>query len=238
MKNRVRLHFLGRGLCLCIRRKSFSVGDTRLTVEDVINIFLPWRSTRILMIAGTNAYYSEVPLFSFQHRLPCYTYCADVLKKRNPSFYRHALILGCGGGTVPRWLLEEYPDLSVDVVDYSPQILEVCQEYFLQKWQDSDRLSYTCADARDYAPPKYKYQFIFCDLFDGENLAPCVYDPAFARKLRGMTAGGGLLVINCGWADALPKVRAAYQDLFPAFETVDRQPWQTQVVWACAGREE
>ncbi len=70
MKNRVRLHMLGRGICLCIRRKSFSVGDTRLIVEDVINLFLPWRSTRILMIAGTNSFYSEVPLFSSFHRLP------------------------------------------------------------------------------------------------------------------------------------------------------------------------
>ncbi len=235
MKNQVRLHLLGRGLCLCIRRKTFTVGDTRLIVEDALNIFLPWRSTRLLLIAGTNAFYSEAPLFSFQHRLPCYTYCADVLKLRKPDFYRHALVLGCGGGTVPRWLLEEYPDIRVDVVDYSPEILAVCQEYFMQKFKDSDRLQYFCADARDFTPPADPYQFIFCDLFDGESLVPFVYDESFARKLKGILSADGLLLINCGWEETQNEVRKAYQPVFTHLKNIDREPWQTQVLLASSG---
>ncbi len=233
MKNKIRLHFLGRGLCICIRKTAFTVEDARLIVEDIITIFLPWRSTRLLMIAGTNAYYSEVPLFSSRHRLLCYTYCADALKKRKPSFYKHALILGLGGGTVPRWLLEEYPSLSVDVVDYSAQIIAVCKKYFLQKWENSDRLKYYCTDAQAYEPPAYQYQFIFCDLFDGEKLVPCVYSPDFAKKLRTMLCDDGLLIINCGWSDHLQEVQDAYRKEFAHLQLVDREPWQTDVIEAC-----
>ncbi len=235
MSTNVKLHRLGRGLSLCIRKKTFHTGGRKLIVEDVIPVFRPWRSTRLLMIAGTNAYYSEVPLLPFRHRLPCYAYTAGALKNREPSFYRHALVLGLGGGTVPRWLLEEYPNLSVDVVDVSSTILHICQEYFLQKWQNSERLTYFCTDARDYEAEDGYYQFIFCDLFDGEAAAPFIYHPAFVRKLRKMLCKDGILLVNCGWEADQTKLTDVYRPLFPQVKNVERQPWQTTVLMASSG---
>ncbi len=84
---------------------------------------------------------------------------------------------------IPRLILEEYPDLSVDVVDISAEILAVCQEYFMQKFKDSDRLHYYCTDARDFEPPAYQYQFIFCDLFDGK-FWPAFLKPHFTSFVR------------------------------------------------------
>ncbi len=230
MKTQIRLHKLGRGTCLCIRRKVFKAGGRRLIVEDLINLSKPLRSSRILMVAGTNVYYSEVPLLPFSHRLLCYRYCADVLKKRESSFYRHALVLGLGGGAVPRYLLETCPSLSVDVVDYSSKIISVCKKYFLHKWEGSDRLHFYCKDAREYTSPGYQYQFIFCDLFDGDDLVPFVCDPDFAARVLDMISDRGILLINCGWTDHLQKVQETYQSAYTRLRMTDEKPRQIEIV--------
>ncbi len=233
MSNKVRVRKLERGFCMYIHRESFSVGYTRLIVEDRIPVFSPWRGERILRIAGTTAFYSAVPLCSAGNRLLCYNYCEDALNKQaqKPGYYRHALVLGCGGGAIPGWLLGKYPDIKVDVVDRSPEIIAVSKKYFLHKWEKSGRLMYTCVDAHDFKPPNYSYQFIFCDLFDGENLAPLVYDRSFAEKLRSMISDDGLLVINCGF-DHQNDVWTEYQGVFEHLRIVERKPWQTEVIKA------
>ncbi len=212
-----------------IKREDFTVNGTRLILEDRINTFHPSRSERILWIAGTSAYYSVAPLCPARHELLCFTYCADALKMYDHDFLENALILGCGGGAVPRWILEEYPTAIVDVVDRSPEIISICKKYFLQRWEDSDRLRIHCVDAQDYMPPEYKYQFIFCDLFDGQNLAPVVYDQDFAEKLRYMISDDGFIMINCGWYDP-DTIRKLYRTLFRHVQTLDRESWQTQVI--------
>ncbi len=231
MRNKIKLKREEGYLFLCIERESFQDGSAHLLVEDRIPLVIPWRGERMLWIEGSNAYYSVVPVFSFRHDLLCFTFCEQVMNMRPDDFYHHALVLGCGGGAVPRWMLETYKSISVDVVDISAKILSVCKKYFLGRYKHSRRLQLFCEDAADYEAAKDRYQFIFCDLFDGENLAPVVYDPAFARKLHGMISKDGLLVINCGWHHK-DQVCAAYQPVFQYMWSIEREPWQTEVVMA------
>ncbi len=206
------------------------VDGTWLLLEDRIDNRRPWLSERILWIAGTSAYYSTVPLCPARHKLLCFTYCEDALKMHPHDFLHNALVLGCGGGAVPRWILEEYPDASVDIVDRSPKIIEICQKYFLQRWKNDDRLKYHCIDARDYEPPEYKYQFIFCDMFDGENLAPVVFEHDFAEKMRSMLSDDGFIMVNCGWNENVKKIREVYRTVFRHLQVLHRDSWQTQVI--------
>ncbi len=229
MKNRVNLWRQGADTRLCIKKESFTVGGTRLLVEDHIPLLAPWNSERILWIKGTNCYYSVVPLFPLRHRLLCFTFCEDELKLQKPDLFNRALVLGCGGGAVPRWILETYPKVSIDVVDFSPEIIRICQKYFVKRWQHSDRLTFYCQDAGEYEAPDNSYQFIFCDLFDGETLAPVVCQPDFARKLCRMAGEGGILIINCGWHQ-LRKVQSVYSAWFTHLQVVPRDPWQTEVL--------
>ncbi len=231
MRNRIRLMREEGALFLCIERTSFQEGSASLLVEDRIPLVVPWRGERILWIKGSNAYYSVVPLFSFRHELLCFTFCEQIMEMRPADFYHHALVLGCGGGAVPRWMLENYRSLSVDVVDISSKILSVCRKYFLHRWKHSRRLKLFCEDARDYEAEDDLYEFIFCDMFDGENLAPVVTDPAFAIKLHGMVTEEGLLVINCGWHHR-DEVCAVYGRIFKHMWIIEREPWQTEVVMA------
>ncbi len=231
MRDQNRSRKLHRRMFEYEKREEFTVDGTSLIVEDRLNTFMPWSSERILWVAGTDAYYSVAPLCPAWHRLLCFTFCEDALKEKEPGFYHHALALGCGGGAVPRWMLEEYPALQVDVVDRSPEIIRICKKYFLYGWEDSSRLTFYCVDARDYDPPEYSYEFIFCDLFDGRELAPVVCEKNFAEKLSRMIADDGVLLINCGWGH-LEEVKQLYRGVFASVETVEREPGQTEVVRA------
>ncbi len=214
-----------------IKREDITVDGTRLILEDRINTLHPQQSERVLWIAGTDAFYSAVPLSPDSHRLLCFNYCADALKMRQPDPFYHALVLGCGGGAIPRWLLEEYPSVTVDVVDRSPEIISMCRKYFLDRWDDSDRLKYHCVDAKDY-DGECRYQFIFCDLFDGERLAPVVYEPGFAEKLRNLVSDDGFVIVNCGWGSPV-ELKTIYRSSFKNVQIFDRESWQTQVIMAC-----
>ncbi len=230
MSRKINIGKIGKCIYLCFRKETFSEGDSVLYVVDRINLFLPWRSQRVLKVAGIPVLYSAVPLFSFRHKLLCYQYCADALKTHNPGFYQHVLVLGCGGGALPRWLLEEYPSLKVDIVDYSSKIISVCKKYFLNRWEGSTRLKYICADARNYKQSEYRYQFIFCDLFNGQDLASFVLDRNFAAKLHGMLDDDGFLIVNCGWQH-MDEVKRVYQDVFEEVEGKNR-PGKTEFIRA------
>ncbi len=220
------------GLCRCTTLEHFNLGKTSLTVRDRIPLLTPWLGDRGIWIDGTESYYSIVPVCSARHNLLCFTFCADVLQTYPPDYCHNALVLGCGGGAVPRYLLEKYPAIYVDVVDYSEKIIEICQKYFLNRWQDSSRLIYHCMDARDYVVPETPYQFIFCDLFDGQSLAPPVMDADFALKLYAMLDTGASLIINCGFSGA-KDVMPVYTPFFSTVEQIKREAWQTQVIRLC-----
>ncbi len=212
-------------------RHTFIAGGQTFMLEDKINLLLPWRSSRIMSIPGTGFYYSDIPLFPFSHRLLCYDYCVPALRANDKSFYERTLVLGCGGGTIPLWLLKEYPRATVDVVELYPEMIAICREYFLKRWEGSGRLTYHCTDARYYEAPAENYQFIFCDLFDKVDLAPVVTEADFALKLHTLLATNGMLVINCGW-NHLADVCRTYGMLFENIDVLKREPFATQVVVA------
>ncbi len=217
------------------RLGEFDIDGTRLILEDRVSRFDKTRGERILWIAGTSAFYSAVPLDPDSHELLCFEYCAQAMKTRPPQFYHHALVLGCGGGAIPRWLLEEYPSIKVDIVDRSEQIISICREYFLDRWDDCGRLNYYCVDAADF-DSEDDYQLIFCDLFNGEEVAQVVYNKDFAAKLRRLAGDEGILVVNCGW-DSPKRVNDIYSGVFEYVQTVPRQSWQTQVIKASGSKK-
>ncbi len=234
MSNNSNWQFLNGSIFKSEKRASFTVDGNCLIVEDRKYRFAPDNNERILRLAGSGVFYSVVPLDPSRHKLLCYEYCDEALKMRPKTFYHQALVLGCGGGAIPRWLLEEYPDITVDVVDRSAKMIEVCRQYFLYQWDDSERLHYHCIDALEYEQPEGSCQFLFCDLFGGTELAPFVYTPDFAARLHGMLSPNGILVVNCGWGH-LEEIQKIYRAEFPHFEVLHRKAWQTEVVRASDG---
>ncbi len=235
MKEKIKLAWLRlkykirRKTILQRNKKVFHVGGQTLIITDIIDLLFFWRSSRLLSVAGTGIFYSNIPLFPCYQRLMCYNYCVAALQNNKKDFYKKVMVLGCGGGAMPLWLLKRYPQATVDVVELFPEIIEISKAYFLKKWENSNRLFYHCIDARDYEAPAENYQFIFCDLFDGKDLAPVVTEQDFAKKLHSLLCVNGVLVINCGFFH-LGKVRRVFQDFFSHIEIVKRDYHSTQVL--------
>ncbi len=214
-------------------RETYHVGGETLVIVDIYDLVFPWRRSRMLAIKGTNVFYSNVPLFPFCHRLLCYNYCIPPLRTRHKTFYKRMLVLGCGGGAVPHWLLGEFSQVTVDVVELEQGIIDICKEHFLKKWERSGRLSFYCMDASAYEAPADSYQFIFCDIFAGEMVPPFVKDVRFMQKLHKLLSSRGILVVNCGFGmHNIKDIRSVLNVLFPKVMTVKRYPRNTQVLVA------
>ncbi len=214
-------------------RETFHVGGQTLTIVDRYDLVLPWRSSRMLMVPEAGVFYSNVPLFSFCHRLLCLDYCVPPLRARGKAFYRRMLVLGCGGGAVPHWLLGEYPHVTVDVVELEQALIDICKKHFLKRWERSPRLVFHCIDASAYEAPAGSYQFIFCDIFAGDKVPPFVKDVRFLQKLHTLLSPRGILVVNCGFGMRnVRDIRDVLVTLFPKVRTVERHPGGTQVLVA------
>src|SRR5450759_3529900 len=61
---------------------------------------------------------------------------------------RRVLVIGLGGGVLPKRIWHDYPDVQVDVVELDPQIVEVARRYF--DLPQDERLRVTVADGREY----------------------------------------------------------------------------------------
>ena len=77
---------------------------------------------------------------------------------------KEALVIGAGAYSVPKALLQELPDVRVDVVDIEPALVELGKLFF--HVPDDPRLSHYIQDGRRFLhDTKKKYDLIFLDVY-------------------------------------------------------------------------
>ncbi len=83
----------------------------------------------------------------------------------------HALMLGGGAYSYPRYFTQHYPDVNLDVVELDPGITELARTYFFLT--HSPRLRIFHEDARTFLKKnKTPYQAIFFDVFSSSPTIP------------------------------------------------------------------
>lgn len=77
---------------------------------------------------------------------------------------KRVLVMGLGGGVLPRRFLRDYPEMSVDVVEIDPEVVRVCGEYF--GLPDDPRLRIIVEGGREYLQRTREiYDIIIIDAF-------------------------------------------------------------------------
>ena len=78
---------------------------------------------------------------------------------------KHVLFVGGGGFSGPKYFLKTYPDVTVDVTEIDPVVIDVAQKYF--NVTKSPRLNIYNDDARDFLTKtsNQKYDIIILDAF-------------------------------------------------------------------------
>ncbi len=135
---------------------------------------------------------------------------------------KHVLILGLGGGSFPKRLYRDFPQVVVDVVDIDPEIIAIAKRYF-QVPEDS-RLRLHRRDGRRFLQETpNKYDLIFLDAYNSDTIPFHLTTREFYREIEAHLAPGGFVVSNIIGALRGPQsrfFRAMYRTLADAFPTV------------------
>ncbi len=128
-----------------------------------------------------------------------YTKFYDLAFHYKPDTKR-VLMLGGGGYCVPRYLLENRRDVSVDVVELDPGVTEAARQYFNLKDDENMRIYHE--DARTFlnraGHSKIEpYDAIFMDTFSSWTVIPFQMTTIeTAARLRALLKPDGVLIVN------------------------------------------
>lgn len=148
---------------------------------------------------------------------------APLMWNPNPS---RILMIGLGGGVLPRFLSEVYPDAAIDVVEVDPRVTELARRYFF--FQETPHLRVFEDDGRAFVKQQVrKYDLVFLDAFKGGSVPYHLKTVEFYREIaRSMTEEGILATNLYGKSNALkPRDRKTLETVFDKvsfFEDAER----------------
>ena len=135
---------------------------------------------------------------------------------------KRVLILGLGGGSFPKRLYRDFPQIVVDVVDIDPEIIGIAKRYF-QVPEDS-RLRLHRRDGRRFVrETTEQYDLIFLDAYNSDTIPFHLTTREFYRQLQAHLAPGGFVISNIIGTLRGPQsafFRAMYRTLGDTFPTV------------------
>lgn len=166
------------------------------------------------------------------------------LYRQNASLDR-VLVIGAAGYSIPKRYLEEYPNITVDVVDIDREVVEAGKKYF--NVSESDRLNTHVADARRYLRNTNKtYDAIILDAFQKDSVPFHLTTVEFMQLMSEHLDSQGVLIQNMITAAEGPRSQFARsefetaQQVFPSAELypVSDNPHSVQNVLLVATKGE
>jgi predicted membrane-bound spermidine synthase len=131
-----------------------------------------------------------------------------------------------GGGSFPKRLHRDFPQVVVDAVDIDPQVLAIAKRYF-QVPEDS-RLRLHAQDGRRFVQQTTdRFDLIFLDAYNSDTIPFHLTTREFYRELGARLAPGGIVVSNIIGALRGPQsafFRAMYRTLAETFPVVHVVP--------------
>lgn len=117
---------------------------------------------------------------------------------------KSVLLLGLGGGSLPKFLWKHFPQCEIDVVERSPLVIELCYRYF--GLPNSKRIAVHEADAFAFIKEqRAKYDLIFIDLYSGEGMSDIVAQQDFFKSCKERCADSGIVSWNV-WKSSRPEL--------------------------------
>lgn len=173
-----------------------------------------------------NLVQSQLPIGDAQERLASsyseYYRLADFL---NPKL-ENTLMIGGGAYVYPQYLLENSPNVSIDVVEINPDITNIAKDYF--ELEVSDRMNIYHQDARVFLNgTEKKYDAIYIDAFSGFSVPTHLTTIEFIESLYGHLTEHGVVIVNIPGFIEGPEadfIRAEYKTYTSIFDYVNLYP--------------
>jgi spermidine synthase len=108
------------------------------------------------------------------------------------------LIIGLGGGTLPRTLTRLVPHAQIDVIEIDPAVVKVARRYF--DFRDGGNTRVTEIDGRVFVKRARRegrrYELIMLDAFDHEYIPEHLLTQEFLTEVKDLLVPGGVLAAN------------------------------------------
>ena len=109
------------------------------------------------------------------------------------------LLIGLGGGSIAKFLLQQVPMCRVEAVEYRPAVVEIAHGYF--GLPDDHRLNVVIEDGARYVYERLgmlqgHYRIILLDAFDATGMAPALCCAEFFAACKHLLKKDGILVVD------------------------------------------
>jgi spermidine synthase len=136
------------------------------------------------------------------------------------------LVIGLGGGTLPRALKQLLPQARIDVVEIDPAVVSVARRYF--DFRDGGTVSVAEMDGRVFVRRARRegrrYELIMLDAFDHEYIPEHLLTQEFLTEVKDLLAPGGVLAANTFSSSRLyDHESSTYAAVFPQFFNLKRE---------------
>jgi spermidine synthase len=141
----------------------------------------------------------------------------------NPSTKR-ALVIGLGGGVIPRAMRRIDPKMNIDVVELDPAVIEVAKHYF--GYLEDPRLRTFIGDGRVFVRRQARagihYDLIIIDAFERVYVPEHMLTREFIGEVKSLLSPNGVIASNTFASGPLaPYEAATYQSVFGETRVVD-----------------
>lgn len=108
---------------------------------------------------------------------------------------RKELLIGLGGGTIPKYTYANRPQVDMDAVEIDPEVVKVAKEYFYLK--DNDRIHNIVDDGRMFLQDKQNiYDAILIDAYNRNSIPYHLTTKEFFLELAHALKPDGVVVFN------------------------------------------
>lgn len=108
---------------------------------------------------------------------------------------KSVLCVGLGGGVLPKRMWHDYPDMTIDVVELDPEVVEVARRFF--GLPDDPRLRVIVGEGRQYlSATTSRYDLILVDAFFEAAIPYALVTQEFVSLAASRLAPGGVLAYN------------------------------------------
>jgi spermidine synthase len=145
-------------------------------------------------LRADNIWHTQMDLRDPHGRGLPYSDYVDLAFLFNPNI-RRVLVIGLGGGTVPKRFVRDYPQVTVDAVEIDPAVIRIARQYFDVK--TGPRLSIHEADGRQFLRrAEQKWDMILLDAYYSDTVPFFLTTREFFTIAKSRLSPGGVLVNN------------------------------------------
>jgi len=162
---------------------------------------------------------SQVDVSNLRRQLHEYTVMtfAGLLYVPEP---RRLLVMGLGGGVIPREMGHYYPEMEIDIAEIDPEVPHVAERFF--GFHPTEKMRIHVVDGRVFIrrtrrqDPERKYDLIVLDAFNSDYIPFHLTTREFLEEVKAVLTDSGVVVANVFYTNRLFDAElATFLDVFP-----------------------